>query len=216
MNLIDWLRDQRWARWAIVGIGVVIVVGIGWGGWAAWKSRYDAQGGMALVQARLLAAQAQAPGAPPDTRERATRALEAVIRDYPRLSSVDQAAYLLGGIRFSAAQYPEARASYQLTRTKARSKSLAALASLDIGYCWEAEKNYAAAENAYQSAINETKPKDFLYEEGMINIARSQELAGKRTAAVETYQRLLKNVPDTRRAEEIRFRMTNLQAAVKP
>ena len=216
MNLLDWLRDQRWARWAALGLGVVIIVGIGWGGWAAWKNRYEAQGGMALAQARTLVAQSQSRGAPADTRERAEKALQAVIADYPRLSSVAQAAYLLGSLRFSARQYPQARASYELARAKAGSPSLGAFAALDIGYCWEAEKNYMAAEKAYQSAISMAKPKDFLYEEGMLGVARSQELAGKRAEALETYQRLLKDLPDTRRVEEIRSRVASLQPAAKP
>jgi len=100
--------------------------------------------------------------------------------------------------------------------TKAGSSSLAALAALDIGYSWEAEKNYAAAEKAYQSAINGAKPNDFLYEEAMVDIARVQELGGKRAAAIETYQRLLKDLPDSRRAEEIRSRVASLQPAAKP
>lgn len=217
MSVLDQFLAQRWTRWAVLGLGVVVVAGIGWAGWAAWKSRYEAQGAMAFAQARTLAAQAQAPaGAAADTRERAEKALQAVIADYPRLSSVAQAAYLLGSMRFSAARYPEARASFELALAKAGSSSLAALASLDIGYCWEAEKNYAAAEKAYQSAINGAKPKDFLYEEGMVDIARAQELGGKRAAAMETYQRLLRDLPDTRRAEEIRSRVANLQPAAKP
>ena len=216
MNPLEWLRNQRWARGAALGVAVVILVGIAWGGWAAWKSRYETQGGMALAQARMLIVQSQAPGAPADTRERAEKALQAVIAEYPRLSSVDQAAYLLGTMRFSAGQYPQARASYELARAKAKSPSLAALAALDIGYCWEAEKNYAAAEKAYQSAISGAKPKDFLYEEGMLDVARSQELAGNQAAAVETYQRLLKDLPDIRRAEEIRSRVASLQPTAKP
>lgn len=216
MNVLDWLREQPWVRWVVLGLGAVIVVGIGWAGWAAWKSRYEAQGAIAFAQARTLAAQAQAPGAAADTRERAEKALQAVIADYPRLSSVAQVAYLLGSMRFGAAQYPQARVSYGLALAKAGSSSLAALAALDIGYCWEAEKNYDAAEKAYQSVIQGAKPKDFLYEEAMIGIARAQELGGKRAAAMETYQRLLKDLPDSRRAEEIRSRVASLQPAAKP
>jgi TolA-binding protein len=216
MSVLDRFWAQHWTRWAVLGLGVVIVVGIGWAGWAAWKGRYEAQGAMAFAQARTLVAQAQASGAAADTRDRAEKALQAVIADYPHLSSVAQAAYLLGSMRFGAARYPEARASYELALAKAGSSSLAALASLDIGYCWEAEKNYAAAEKAYQSAINGTKPKDFLYEEAMVDVARVQELGGKRAAAMETYQRLLKDLPDTRRAEEIRSRLASFQPAAKP
>jgi tetratricopeptide (TPR) repeat protein len=214
--LVDQFRAQHWIRWVVLGLGVVVVVGIGWAGWAAWKGRYEAQGAMAFVQARTLMAQAQAPGAAPDSRERAEKALQAVIAEYPHLSSVAQAAYLLGSMRFGAAQYSQARASYELARARAGSSSLAVLAALDIGYCWEAEKNYDAAEKAYQSAISGAKPKDFLYEEAMVDIARAQELGGKPAAAIETYQRLLKDLPDTRRAEEIRSRVASLQPAAKP
>ena len=216
MSVLDRLWARHWTRWAAFGLGVVIVVGIGWAGWAAWKNRYEAQGAMAFAQARTLAVQAQVPGAAADAHERAEKALQAVIADYPRLSSVAQAAYLLGSMRFGAARYPEARASYEVALAKGGSSSLAALASLDIGYCWEAEKNYAAAEKAYQSVISGAKPKDFLYEEAMVDIARVQELGGKRAAAMETYQRLLKDLPDSRRAEEIRSRVANLQPAAKP
>ena len=216
MRFLDRLRARHWTRWAVLGLGVIIVVGIGWAGWAAWKSRYETQGALAFAQARTLAAQSQVPGASADTRERAEKALGAVIADYPRLSSVAQAAYLLGSLRFGAAQYPQARASYELARAKAGSGSLAALAALDIGYTCEAEKNYDAAEKAYQSVISGAKPKDFLYEEAMVGIARVQELGGKRAAAIETYQRLLKDLPDSRRAEEIRSRVASLQPAAKP
>jgi len=216
MSVLDWLREQAWTRWVVLGLGIVIVVGLGWAGWAAWKSRYESQGSIAFTQARTLVAQAGTPSAAPDARERAEKALQAVITDYPHLSSVAQAAYLLGSLRFGAGQYPLARSSFELARAKAGSSSLAALAELDIGYCWEAEKNYGAAEKAYLSAISASKPKDFLYEEAMINAARAQELGGKRSAAVETYQRLLKDLPDSRRAEEIRSRVASLQPPAKP
>jgi tetratricopeptide (TPR) repeat protein len=216
VSFLHRLRAQNWTRWAIFGSAAVIVVGLGWAGWAAWKTRYEAQGGLAFAQARALVALAQAPDAPAESRERADKALQAVIADYPRLSSVAQAAYLLGSVRFGAAQYPQARASFELARAKAGSRSLAALAALDIGYCWEAEKNYDAAENAYQAVISGVKPQDFLYEEAMIDKGRAQELAGKRPAAVETYQRLLKDLPDSRRAEELRSRLASLQPSAKP
>ena len=216
MNLLDWLRRYAWTRWVMLGLATVIVVALGWAGWAAWKSRYEANGGMAFAQARTLVAQVQAPGAPADARARADKALQSVIADYPRLSSIAQAAYLQGSLRFAGAQYPEARSSFELARARAGSSSLSALAGLDIAYCWEAEKNYEAAEKAYLSVISGAKPKDFLYEEAMIGAARAQELGGRRAAALETYQRLLKDVPETRRVEEIRSRVVTLQTPAKP
>jgi tetratricopeptide (TPR) repeat protein len=216
VNVLDRLRGAHWARWLVIGAAVVVIAGLGWGGWAAWKTRYEAQGGLAFAQARALAALALAPGAPTDARERAEQALAAVVTDYPRLSAVDQAAFLLGSLRFGAAQYGQARSSYEVARAKAGSRSLAALAALNIGYCWEAEKNYGEAEKAYQSLINGLKPQDFLYEEAMVDLARAQELGGRRAAALETYQRLIKDLPDSRRVEELRSRVASLQPAVKP
>ena len=213
MNLADIVHERpalRWVLWAVAGLAVI---GIVWGGWALWKTRYEAQGAIAFTQARTLVMQAQAPGASADARQRAEKALQDVIAEFPRLSSIDQAAYLLGGLRFANAQYTSARTAYQMARDKAGSRTLAALAALDIGYTWEAEKNYTEAEKAYRSAISGADPKSFLYEEAMLAIARAQDLAGNRQAAIETYQRLLKDVPDSRRAEEFRSRMASLQGA---
>jgi len=212
VSLSERVRGHRPTLWAIYGAAVVLVIGIVWGGWALWKTRYETQGAFALTQARALASQSQAPGASPDARQRAEKALQDVITEYPRLSSIGQAAYLLGSLRFASGQYAAARSSFELAGDRAGSPTLAALAALDVGYCWEAEKNYEAAEKAYRAAISNGNPTNFLYEEVMIDIARVQDLGGKTTAAVETYQRLLKDLPESRRAEEFRSRMASLRA----
>ena len=216
MTLLEQIRSRRGVKWAACGGSVVVVVGLIWGGWALWKTRYETQGSIALTQARALAVQSQAPGAPQETRQHAEKALQDVIAEYPRLSSVGQAAYLLGSLRYANGQYAAARAAFEIARDKASSPTLSALSALDVGYCWEAEKNYAEAEKAYRSAITSVGPKNFLYEEAMLDIARVQDLDGKREAAVETYQRLLKDLPDSRRVEEFRSRMASLQSPPKP
>jgi tetratricopeptide (TPR) repeat protein len=216
VNLIEQIRERRPILWTVCAVAALAVLGVVWGGWALWKTRYEAQGSIALTQARALAAQSQAPGASAETRQRAEKALQDTITEYPRLSSVGQAAYLLGSLRFANGQYASARSTFELARDKAGSPTLAALAALDVGYCWEGEKNYGAAEKAYQAAISGSSPKSFLYEEAMLDIARAQDLGGKRAAAIETYQRLLKDLPESRRAEEFRSRMASLQSPAKP
>ena len=216
MSLIEQIRERPPILWTVCAVVALAVLGVVWGGWALWKTRYEAQGSIALTQARALAAQSQAPGASVETRQRAEKALQDTITEYPRLSSVGQAAYLLGSLRFANGQYASARSAFELARDKAGSPTLAALAALDVGYCWEAEKNYGAAEKAYQAAISGSGPKSFLYEEAMLDIARAQDLGGKRAAAIETYQRLLKDLPESRRAEEFRSRMASLQSPAKP
>ena len=55
-------------------------------------------------------------------------------------------------------------------------------------------------------------PKAFLYEDTLMALARVQELGGKPGAAVETYQRLLKEIPDTRRSDELKTHLANLKS----
>jgi len=215
-ELLAALQASRWGRWAGRALLALALVGLGWGGWMLWSTRAESHGAVALAQARLLLAQAQAPNAAPGAEGRAQKALEEVVAEYPRLSSGAQAAYQLGNLRFAAGQYPQARAAFQIAKARARSASLVSLASLGIGFTFEAEKNYEAAEKSYSETIRGASPKDFLYEEAMSDMARVQELGGKRAAAVETYQKILKELPDGRRAEEMRARVAMLQSPVKP
>jgi len=215
-ELLAILRASRWGRWAGLALIILAAVGLGWGGWMVWSTRAESHGAVALAQARFLLAQAQTPNAVPEAKERAQKALEDVVAEYPRLSSGAQAAYQLGNLRFAAGQYPQARAAFQVARSRARSASLTSLASLGIGFTFEAEKNYEAAEKSFAETVKGASAKDFLYEEAMSDMARVQELGGKRAAALETYQKLLKELPDGRRAEELRARVATLQSPVKP
>jgi len=45
-----------------------------------------------------------------------------------------------------------------------------------------------------------------------MDLGRSEELAGRKAEAIETYRRLLKEIPQARRASEIRARLTALGA----
>ena len=215
-ELLAILRASRWGRWAGLALIILAAVGLGWGGWMVWSTRAESHGAVALAQARFLLAQAQTPNAVPEAKERAQKALEDVVAEYPRLSSGAQAAYQLGNLRFAAGQYPQARAAFQVARSRGRSASLTSLASLGIGFTFEAEKNYEAAEKSFAETVKGASAKDFLYEEAMSDMARVQELGGKRAAALETYQKLLKELPDGRRAEELRARVATLQSPVKP
>jgi len=215
-ELLAILRASRWGRWAGLALIILAAVGLGWGGWMVWSTRAESHGAVALAQARFLLAQAQTPNAVPEAKERAQKALEDVVAEYPRLSSGAQAAYQLGNLRFAAGQYPQARAAFQMARSRARSASLTSLASLGVGFTFEAEKNYEAAEKSFAETVKGAGPKDFLYEEAMSDMARVQELGGKRAAALETYQKILKELPDGRRAEELRARVATLQSPVKP
>jgi tetratricopeptide (TPR) repeat protein len=209
---LDRVRESRWFKpglQAAAALGViVVVVAIGW----AWYHWQESRGLAALSDATALIQQVERPDALPGTRDKAIQALELVIADHPRLSALPQAAYQLGNLKYGAGQYPAARAAYELAIAKGASGALRTMASVGIGYTWEAEKNYAAAAQAHEAAAKGLGPKDFLYEEVLMAQARDEELAGKPGVALEIYQRLLRDSPNARHAEDVRSRVASLRS----
>ena len=212
MKLAEALPSQRVLRIGLLAAGVVAVVAtLALGGWFWYRSQ-ESRGLVALAEASNLAQQAQGPGATVEARERAIKALEAVVSGYPRLSAGGQAAYQLGNLRYAAGQYPAARGAYEVALAKGVSGTVRTLAAVGIGYTWESENSYDRASAAYEAAARSTGSKDFLYEESLMDLARTQELGGKPSAALDTYKRLLKEVPGTRRGSEIQSRVASLQS----
>ncbi len=212
MTLPDWIRESRWVRLGLQAAAVLAVLALVAAGAWAWYRSQESRGLAALAEATALVQQAEGPDAPPEARDRAAKALEVVIAEYPRLSALPQAAYQLGNIKYAAGQYSAARGAYELALAKGASGSLRALAGIGIGYTWEAEKNYANAAQAYERVGKTLGPKDFLYEEALMADARAQELAGKPAVALEMYQRLLREAPDSRHAEDLRNRVAGLRS----
>ena len=211
MNLLGWLEDARARRLAIqVGAGVVVVALLVVGAWVWYRSQ-ESRGEAALASATQLVQQAT-PQAAPDARAKAIAALEAVLRDHPRFSGAAQAAYQLGNLRYASGAYAQARGAYEVALAKGGPASLRALSAVGIGYAWEAEKNYANGATAYEAALRAMVAKAFLYEDTLMALARVQELGGKPGAAVETYQRLLKEMPDTRRADDLKAHLADLKS----
>ena len=208
----DWLLESRWVRLGLQAAAVVIVIGlIAVGAWGWYRSQ-ESRGLAALADATALAQKTDADAATPQARADAIKALEGVLADYPRMSSAPQAAYQLGNLKYAATQYAEARGAYGIALAKGATGTVRTLSGMGIGYTWEAEKSYPNAAAAYDAVVKQLKPKDFLYEESLMAEARAQELAGKPAAAIEVYERLLRDVPETRRGEDVRHRIADLRS----
>jgi tetratricopeptide (TPR) repeat protein len=203
------------ARALIVGgLGLVAVALAALGGWFWWDAQQRRQvAAVAEVLARVPAA--QAPDATAETRLAASRDLEALLQRYPSARTVPLAAYELGNFRFAAGQYAGARAAYEIALQRGAAGALAAMARAAAARTWEAERNFDRAAEAYGDLVGHLVPRNFMYEDALIDQARALELAGKKDAAVAAYQRVLKEVPAGRRADDVRSRLASLGTAAR-
>jgi len=191
--------------------GLILLAGISFGAWF-WSEGQDRRATAAYVEAinRLGGNPASPP--PPETRAAAARSLEAVLARYPSAAMAPLGAYELGNARYSERDWARARAAYEVAAARTGSPTLRALARAGIGYAWEAERKFPEATGAFEAALSGLRPTSFYYEELLSDLARTQERAGQKDAAIATYRRLLKDLPRSARAPEIRTRLASLGA----
>ena len=198
----------------VAGLALVVVVLAGVGGWVWWEAS----------QRLVLAAHAEvmirvqpalAPEATAEAKAAATRELEQLLARYPSARTVPEAAYELGNVRFATGQYAAARGAYELAGQRGAPGLVHALARAGVARTWEAERDFARAADAYAALAKGLQPRSFLYEDALMDQARALELAGKKDEAIATYQRLLKEFPTARRAEDVRSRLASLGTATR-
>ena len=194
-----------------VGLAVVLLAAVAFGGWY-WYDVQQRRIGAAYAEVMTRAYAAQTPQTPSDTRVRVARDLEELIARHPSGPSAAEAAYELGNLRYAAQQYSGARGAYEMAIARGASPTVRTLARVSVGYTWEAERNFPKAVETYQQVARDLGPNDFLYEQTLLDLARAQELAGRPADAIATYQRVLKDLPGARRADEIRGRLVALGA----
>jgi TolA-binding protein len=198
----------------IVALVAVAVILAAVGGWA-W---YDAQQRrtQAAYAGVMVRAEAAAVGeTPPESKAAAAAELEQVLQRYPSSRAVPQAAYELGTLRFALHQYPGARTAYELAVQRGATPLIRALARSGIGRTWEAERDFRRAAETYGALVKDLDPRSFLFEDALLDYARTLELAGRKGEAIAAYQRLLKDVPDARHADEVRMRLAALGTAAR-
>ncbi len=198
------------ARWAALGVLAVLVILAGVAGaWAVVQHRAaTARQGFVLAAAVYRDAMGGADAAQLGAAE---TALKEFLKAHPRAADAPVAWYALGNVEYRRGAYQAAIAAFG--EAARDTGSIGTLSRLGMGYAWEAEKQPARALEAYQQGLQGRDPKQFLYAELLLGVARAQEQLQQQTAAIETYRRLLREVPDTPRAEEVRARLAILGAA---
>ena len=191
---------------AVLAAGVIAV-----GGWF-WHSSGQQRAMSAYAVALTQAQAALGPQATPDAREAAIRGLESALTQYSSGPGAAEVAYQLGNLRFDAQQYAQARGAWEMAVAQGAPRTLKALSLGGVAYTWEAERSYPKAVEAFKIALTGVGPKDFYYEELLLGLGRTQELAGQKTEAIATYRRALSELTQSRRAEEIKARLAALGA----
>lgn len=191
---------------AVVAAGLIAVAGWFW--YSSGQQRAMSAYAAALMQAQS----AQGQQATPDAREAAIRGLESALTQYSSGPGAAEVAYQLGNLRFESQQYAQSRGAWELAVAQGATRTLKALSLGGVAYTWEAERNYPKAVEAFKTALTGVGPKDFYYEELLLGLGRTQELAGQKAEAIATYRRALSELTQSRRAEEIRARLAALGA----
>jgi tetratricopeptide (TPR) repeat protein len=193
----------------------LIVVGLALGAGWFWYRSYQTRALGRYAEALAQAQEGQTPQASAAARLAAIRTLEAALAEYPSSAAAPQAAYQLGNLRHAGGEYAAARGAFEVALAKGASGTLQSLARAGVGNTWEAERDFAKAQQAYQAALSGVGPESFIYEVLMMDLARAQELNGQKDAAIATYRRILKDLPNARRADAIRVRLAVLGAPTK-
>jgi len=195
----------------IAGVALLVLVALGAGGWY-WHTVSQRHAMVAYADALTRAQPALSAQATTDARASGIRELETALTQYPSGPGAAQVAYELGSLRYDAQQYAQARGAWDLAVAQGAPRTLKALSLGGVAYTWEAERNYAKAVDAFKIALTGLGPKDFYYEELILGLGRTQELAGQKSDAIATYRRALGELAQSRRLEEIKARLAALGA----
>ena len=213
--MLSWPPTLPPTRTLVIAALVVVAVGLAaLGGWAWYDaSQRRVSTAYATVTARVQAA--EAPDASAEAKAAAIKDLEGLLTQYPSARMVPQAAFDLGNLRFATRNYAGARTAYELALQRGAPPMIATLARSGVARSWEAERDFAKSADAYGALVKDLDPKSFAYEDTLIDWARALELAGRKDEAVAAYQRVLKDVPNARRADDIRTRLAALGTAAR-
>jgi tetratricopeptide (TPR) repeat protein len=208
----DWLAElPPLSRWILLGAGgLLVALFLGLAVSFVFQQReVSARRAFAAIAASYQPAMT----AGEDARlAEVAKTLSAFLKDHPRSAPAAQGWYLLGNVEYRRGAHDAALAAFGEAARRDRG-SVGALSRLGAGYAWEAKNEPARALEAYQEVLQGRGPKDFLFGEALLAVARTQEQLKQPDAAIASYRRLLKEAPDTPRAEEARARLAVLGAA---
>lgn len=121
--------------------------------------------------------------------------LDGVAIQFPGTPAAQYAQLLKGDILYDGENYAQAAAAYEPLIT-AHNETLRTVAILSLAAAKQAMKDYDGSIKLLTKFIQDN-PKSFALPQAYFTLALSQELAGQKAQAVETYQQILANYTKT-------------------
>ena len=173
------------------GLGLfLLVIAVVWVGTALYlshqeKVRQESWAQYYQVQLALLT----------QGQDAAATAAEALQTAYPDSDASYYAQLMLADLLFTQENYAQAAQMYQ-TLAQAKNAHVRTIATVSLAQAQQAIKEYAASVETAQKFIA-ANPTSFALPQAYFTLAVSQELSGDKTAALETYKKILEDYTKT-------------------
>jgi predicted negative regulator of RcsB-dependent stress response len=147
--------------------------------------------------------------ADPSQEKAARQSLAKVVEKYGATPAGIQARLALGDLLVEKGKYPEAeKVLNELCEEADLPPAMRPLAWHGLGLSLEGQKKYAEAAKAYESAMREAGPT--LRNSYRLDLARVQEAAGEKEAAIKSYSDAVAQPPDPTSLDMVRSRLVAL------
>lgn len=204
---VNWGRDNAKI---IIGIAAALVLAVGaWVGLGAYFDYRSNQAANALAASFESYAKAVEGKADPAQEKAARESLAKVVEQYGATPAGVQARLALGDMLLEQSKYAEAeKALSDLCEEPDLPAAMLPLAWHGLGLSLEGQKKFGEAASAYQSAMKESGPA--LRNSFRLDLARVQEAAGDKQAAIQTYREAVAQPPTPRALDFARGRLVAL------
>jgi len=173
------------------GLGfAVLVIVIVWAGVSLYLSHQEKvrQNSWALYYQTQVALMTQG-------QEAANNALAALTAQYPDSDAAYYAQLMLADLLFTQENYAQSIEAYQKL-TSAKNPNVSTIATLSLAAAQQAVQDYTASIQTAKQFIA-ANPTSFALPQAYFTLALSQELSGDKTAALETYKKILEDYTKT-------------------
>lgn len=169
-----------------VAVAVIAVLWIGTACWLSHRENVRQESWAQYYQAQLALLQGT---------EQAAQMVDALEEAYPSSNAAYYGRLMMADWLFTQENYTQAAAMYE-PLLQAKNKHVRMLAALSLAAAQQAMQDYAASIRTAQDFIAKN-PTSFMLPQMYFTLALSQELSGDKTAALNTYKKILEDYTKT-------------------